>query len=536
VPAVFPLGFDNEVGYHRRSLHANGMAREALRGFLVVFGIVLTSTAAWAQAPVQTPPAPIPVDAEAEQRGAPIRELSLEDVLRLGRLHNVGLRAAEMLPQQARLDLMFAEAGFEPELYGAVGYADSRSPTRNLFQPSVTQKTFDAALGWRQRVVTGGLFDLAFKPARFESSGSTAFPDRQYSSDWSATFRQPLLRGAWTDYNLAPITQARYLEAQANHQYEGAVQDTLLQIVQAYWELVFARENWRVVGSALAVAQEQLRITDERIRVRELAARDRVADESEVARQHEQLITAENAIRAREDELRQLLFDGSDPQLWNLNLRPISAIGAQPDANAIEFAPLVEVALLQRPDLRALRSAVAVAEVALVEAQRDTLPSLDLIGGYSSDGVRDQFNPAFNDSVDQQYPDWSVRLEFSIPVGNHAARSRRLRAELEVERQRRELHAATLQVTKEVREAVRNLQSLAQSITASGESVRLATTNLETERVKLRVGASTAFEVQRRIQDLSEAQSRHLRNQLDYRVAQSRLLHAQGLLRAPTPR
>jgi outer membrane protein TolC len=63
--------------------------------------------------------------------------------------------------------------------------------------------------------------------------------------------------------------------------------------------------------------------------------------------------------------------------------------------------------------------------------------------------------------------------------------------------------------------------------------VRLATTNLETEQVKLRVGASTAFEVQRRNQDLREARSRHLRNQLDYRVADSRLLHAQGLLKAP---
>ena len=64
-------------------------------------------------------------------------------------------------------------------------------------------------------------------------------------------------------------------------------------------------------------------------------------------------------------------------------------------------------------------------------------------------------------------------------------------------------------------------------------SVRLAETNLETEQVKLRVGSSTAFEVQRRNQDLRTARSRHLRNQLDYRAAQSRLQHAQGLLSVP---
>jgi outer membrane protein TolC len=79
---------------------------------------------------------------------------------------------------------------------------------------------------------------------------------------------------------------------------------------------------------------------------------------------------------------------------------------------------------------------------------------------------------------------------------------------------------------------VRSLQTLAQSIQASSESVRLATVNLDTERRKLQVGSSTAFEVQRRNQDLLEARTRLLRNQLDFRTAQSRLLHAQGLLKA----
>jgi hypothetical protein len=43
---------------------------------------------------------------------------------------------------------------------------------------------------------------------------------------------------------------------------------------------------------------------------------------------------------------------------------------------------------------------------------------------------------------------------------------------------------------------------------------------------------STAFEVQRRNQELAAAKSRLLRNQLDYQTAQSRLLHVQGLLQA----
>ncbi len=508
------------------------------RGFVLLGVLAACLQAQEPTAPPPTPPAPpqgeppIPVDAEAERLGAPVRPLTLGDALRAGRAGNVGLRAAALLPEQARMDLLFAEAGFVPELYSGGGFAERKSPQRNAFSPSITSQTLDAEIGWRQRVVTGGLFDLAFQPARFDSEGSSAFPSSQFTSEWVASYRQPLLRGAWSDYALAPINAARYQLTAAQHDYERTVQDTLLRIVEAYWELVFARENWRVVRTALAVADEQLRITDERIRVQALAPRDRVADEAEVALRKEQLIVAENAIRTREDDLRQLLFDGVERSMWQTNVRPISPLVVTPKVDDLKFETLVEVALAQRPDLRALRSGLAAAEVAQLEAERDTLPSLDLVGGYSSDGVRDGFSAAFGDSLEQQYPDWSVRLEFAIPFGNQAARSRAQRAALEVERQRRLLHAAVIDASRQVREAVRSLQTLAQSIVASGESVRLATVNLETEQVKLQVGSSTAFEVQRRNQDLLEAKSRHLRNQLDFRAAESRLLHAQGLLQA----
>jgi outer membrane protein TolC len=249
-----------------------------------------------------------------------------------------------------------------------------------------------------------------------------------------------------------------------------------------------------------------------------------------VARRREERIVAENAIRQREDDLRRLLFAGHDSGMWQTNVRPSSAIEVEPTAMTLQFEPLVDVAMQHRPDLRALRSGVAAAEVALLQAERDTLPSLDLVGGYASDGVRDQFSQAFGDSLDQQFPDWSLRLEFVVPLGNQAARSRAQRAALEVERQRRLLHAATLDVTRQVREVVRNLRTLTESLLASAESVRLAVSNLETERAKLKAQVTTAFEVQRRNQELREARSRHLRNQLDYRTAESRLLHVQGLL------
>jgi outer membrane protein TolC len=523
----------------------------ALRALLAVVAVYSSTVGSPAQEPVPAaPPAPrpaapatpqgqepevvIPVDQEAEQRGQQVMELTVEQALRLGRVNNIELRAAELVPAQVSTDLLSAQAIFQPELYGDLGYTESQSPQRNLFQPSVERKTLDATIGWRQRVVTGGLFDLAYSPTSLKQiSSSNAFPDQQYSSVWSISYTQPLLRGAWTDYNLARIRAATHELRRSEQQFERQVQDTLLAIVDAYWNLAFSRENYRVVLAALAVAREQLRITQERIRVRELAPRDRIADEAEVARRQEELIVADYDIRAQQDSLRRLLFDDQRGQLWRQNLRPVSPIAIIPEATELPWQEYADAAIQDRPDLKALRNDVAAAEQDLLEAERDQLPGLDLVGGYSSDGVRDQFSDAWADSIEQRFPDWSLRLQFSIPVGNQAAKARRQRAELEFERRRRVLYGAMMDVTQEVREAVRQLAALAQSIHASGESVRLAESNLETEQVKLRVGASTAFEVQRRNQELREARSRHLRNQLNYRVAESRLLHARGVLRLP---
>ncbi len=538
-----PCAVNRELDQGRRSQPGTPRACAAWR-VLALFGAWSGGALAVGdRAPAQQPgqaeaPArsqePIPSDAEAEAHGLPIRDLTLEEAMRLARRDNIELHRGELLPEQARADLLGADAIFQPELYGEVGYNKSSTPARNLFQPSIRQESADATIGWRQRVITGGLFDLAYQPARFStSSASGAFPERQFTSVWNLTYSQPLLRSAWTDYTLARIEVAQHGVARAEHDFERLVQDTLLRTVEAYWELAYARENYRVVTAALAVAREQLRITEERIRVRELAPRDRVADEAEVARREEERIGAENEIRRREDDLRRLLFDDQQGQLWRWNLRPNQPIAIDPPVETFAFEALADRAIASRPDLASARSLVAEAELDLVRAERDLLPGLDLVGTYSSDGVRDGFTDAFNDALDQQYPDWGVRLQFSIPVGNQAARAVERRARLEVERRRRDLYAAMLDVTKAVREAIRALESLAQSIHASAESVRLAETNLETEQVKLGVGSSTAFEVQRRNQELREARTRLLRNQLDYRVAQSRLQHAQGLLEVP---
>ena len=191
------------------------------------------------------------------------------------------------------------------------------------------------------------------------------------------------------------------------------------------------------------------------------------------------------------------------------------------------------IARQNRPDVRVLRADVSVAEVQLMAASSELMPQLDLVSSYSTEGVDQTFRSGLSGTTGLDFPDWSVRLEFSVPIGNSAAIANHARASLELERARRVLYGVEMDVDMEVREVVRQLHSLAESIRATNISVSTALDTLLTEQIKLRVGNSTAFEVQSRNQELRQARSRLLRNQLDYRIAQTQLLHVQGILQGP---
>ena len=361
------------------------------------------------------------------------------------------------------------------------------------------------------------------------------FPDKLLDSSVNLVFTQPLLRGAGTAYGRAEILRAGSARQGAERQFEQNRQDILLAVVQAYWEVVFARADYRVQFQALELAQEQLRITVQRIAVRDLAPRDRFADLAEVARRKEGLIIAENQIRQSEDELRALIF--SDPQgdMWNLVLRPTSEV--VPDLSGVaqlEWQTTAREALQKRPELAVLRASVAMAEQALVLADTDLWPQLDFVGSYNSGSSRrDSFNNSFDDTIGAVFPDWSLRLQFSYPFGNRAALSRHRRAQLDLEEAMARVFAEEIDVQRQVRDAVRDLKTLAESIRASSESVRLGENDLDTAQHKQRVGTLTPFDVQQRNQELQEARSRLHRNQVDFRIAEGELEHVQGKLDYP---
>lgn len=486
---------------------------------------------------------PIPTEQKAKDK---LLNLSLEDALDRATANNVDLAVLRLTPRISRQDLIIAKAFYDSELYSEAGYRSTQDPTTSPFMPEITREIYDAELGWRKRFYSGGELDVSFSAMDIEQSTSNRnFPNKLYDTSWNLSYTQPLLRSAWWEYGRAEVRRSESVRESADRQFEQDRQDLLLNVVRAYWDLVFVRENYRVEFQALELAQEQLRITDARIAVRDLAARDRVSDEVEVARRKEGLILAENQIRTAEDELRSLVFR-DQKAMWELVPRPTSEFvtGTDTDVSKLDWESSAEVAISERSDLKGLQADVRMAHQGVVQAESELMPRLDLVGSYNSGASRsDNLGDTWGDSFAVEYPDWSLRLVFAYPIGNRAARARLVKAGLDLEVAEGRIYAQQVQIRKEVRDAVRSLQTLVESIKASRESVRLGETDLDTARHKLRVGTLTFIAVRERNQDLQAARSRLIRNQLDFRIGEAVLNHSQGLLhrkirtgRSPAPK
>lgn len=470
-----------------------------------------------------------------DQRSGRRLELKLGDCFALGDRGNLNLALDRLQQLLAREDVEIADAFFEPQFFATADWRRTKSPPRNAFQPSSTSKSYGGNVGVRKTFVTGGSLELAYGPRYTDQrvASTFAFPTTFFAGDLTLTANQPLLRGAWSESNLADFEAARLEEAARIEDYQRRRQEILEAIAAAYFELVFRREDYVVRYQSLDLSREQLATTEQRIRLGELAPRDRIADQADVAKKEEELIRAENAILDSEDDLRRLILPFREEAAWDFVLIPMEALGEEDPAftfPAIDTA--LRIARQSRPDLVALEQRVEAAEALLRKAKQDTLPQLDLNATYRTAAQRDDY-PAFqSDVLEAIYPEYAITLNFVLPLGNKAAKGRHTKALLEVERNLRAQHVTVVDIEQSVRTQLRALDTLKKSIGAATESARLARNDLESEQIKLRLGEGVRIEVQRRNQQYQDARSLLLRARLDYRIAWFRFLSALGRIDA----
>ena len=462
-------------------------------------------------------------------------ELPLRAAIASALEHNLGLRIATYAPTNALDSIEIEEAQFDPSLFGSASLRERQSAAIAGNQDSAISQSEErrARVGVDKSLSTGATITLdssinrsASNNASFNSSARN--PD--YSADVGLSFRQPLLKDAWSTVNLAPLARAKVTADRSLFELRSEVLDLVLDTEIAYWNLAFTRADRALIASSLALAENLLEENGERERLGLVTPLEVLQAEAEVLNQQEAIIQAERAIEDAQDVLRRAMG-----QTDFIDAISDEVIVTRLPSTMEPLRPIGEVVIdtvLSDVDAKAQERRVEVERINRILAQDETRPDLDLTAGVTYLGRDQEGTTAYRGAYNADGYDWSVGLEVRLPWGFREARARARQAERNLEVATLQLYDIKQEKALAARNAWRSASAGLKRIEVTRASMVLNEEAFEQERARYGSGLVPYRSVLEAQRDFDRARSNYLRSIIETLRATVRLSRVDGTLLA----
>src|SRR5687767_8473088 len=295
---------------------------------------------------------PAPATSTATQPDRPIRDIRLADVVELALQKNLDIAVERLNPQAVDLQIAGLKNSYNPVATSTVGQRDFYQLPRDQLQGgqrvSIATTTYNAGL--RHSVPWyGGNFALTWNNNKQDSSSIFNTFNPTYTAGLTATYTQPLLRGLLIDQTRQQIAITQINREVAEETLRATVTQTLANVRNAYWDLVFARSAVDVAQRALQLADKLVEDNKARVEVGTLAPLDIVQAEAESANRRQAVAVAEATLQTAELALKRYIVSGTEDPLWRQELQPIDLPSLEPAPADVEGA--VRRSLERRTDL-----------------------------------------------------------------------------------------------------------------------------------------------------------------------------------------
>jgi outer membrane protein TolC len=485
----------------------------------------------------QTASAAAVATAAPAQFQGPVRRLSIDEAVALALEQNVDLQVDRIDPQVQDYSISVARSGWTPVLFSSLQTRNQTNPPQDIFggAETITDERLTSQLGVQQLLPFGGAsYSAAWNSGRVSTNNIFSSFNPQLNSQVSFNYTQPLLRNFTIDATRQQVLVSRKNREISEVQLQQSIAVTTRNVKNAYWDLVYANNNLAVQRQSLELAQRSFRDNRARVEIGTMAPLDIVQAEAEVAQREEGVILAEAAISRAEDRLRALISNPVDqPEFWNTKLEPSDPPTFQPVSVDVDAA--VRSALAVRTDLSATRKQIESNDIAIRYFRNQSLPDVNAVVNYSAIGLAGtqfQFGQGFppevlgqtqrgflgalGDAFGSDFPTWSLQLQVNYPIGASNAETNLARARLQNTQAQKQLQSSELQVTTQIRDLARNVQTNAKRIEATRASRALAEKRLEAEEKKFQAGMTSSFLVIQAQRDLSQARNNELLATIDY--------------------
>jgi len=412
---------------------------------------------------------------------------------------------------------------FDPTIDVQNNFNRNETPAANFdpFDPTQSVITglrtdgYNYTMGLSKTNTSGGTlsFGVISNPQRFQPGIFPLNPQNRPSVDLSYT--QPLLQGGGFRPNRAPIVIASIETERSYFRFKDSVQESVRGVIEGYWAVVFARVDlW-----ARQQQVEQAEFAYDRAMARKRADFANAAEVAQTrlafANFRANLITAKANLLQREAAMRNILgIPPSEP----MRIVPTT----KPTTDRFDFGwnEIVQLAEERRPDLIELKLIIEADQQRLLQARNQALPRVDATALYRWNGLEGELpNGQQLSTRSGEFTDWTLGVNFSVPIGLRQGRASMRSQQLIIARDRANLEQGLHSTMHVLAANLRNLAQFFEQYEAFKEAREASRENLNQQLGEYRSGRVIFLNVLQAITDWGNAVSAEAQALAQYNTA-----------------
>jgi len=477
------------------------------------------------------------VAALAQTNAPGAKMISLEDCIQSALEKNLDMRIARYNPPQALADLQAAYAGYNPTF--SVGGQHNYSMSGGGFNPTINtivagtttdENSFNSSLAgltpWGLNYSLQG--NTAESYGRAGSLDGTTVPFDSAGGSASINMSQSLLKNFWIDPTRFSIKVGKNRVKYTELGLKQTIMTTATTVEQAYYDLIYARENVTVQEKAVELATQLVVENRKRVEVGSLAPLDQKQAEAQAASIQATLISAKSTLVMQENKVKQLITDDYSA-LQPIELQPTAPLTAP--VHVFDRQISWSKGLSARPDLLQAKLDVERQGITIKYNFNQLFPELDVLGsyGHGSGGVGiSEFSQALYQIQQGSRPMYSYGGLLTFPVGNTGARATYKKSKVAMDQYLLSLKKLEQTIMVTIDNDITQAKSSYQQVAATRSAREYAADALSAEQKKLENGKSTTYTVLQMQRDLTTARGNEIQALATYNKALAQLSLDEG--------
>src|SRR5271157_3939796 len=373
------------------------------------------------------------------------------------------------------------------------------------------------------------------------SVGFGFFGERQTSNSLNTLFNpliasemvvgvvQPLLNGFGYRVNARFIRIAHNQIKIADSVFRQQVITTLTTVLNAYWNLVSARETGKVAQTALDLSQKTLSDLEEELKRGVIAQFEVLRSRSEAASRKQDLIVAQTTQDDQQQILKAAIAKDLTKELEAAEIVPTDPLPEPRPDDIPSVEEALRIGMQNRPEIEQADLNLRIQEINVQNTRNGLLPTLNAFATYAPTGLSGVSTVAgiapggagtvLSQTFRNRFPDYSLGATLTVPIRNREGQADAARTLLEERQLRVQLQQKKNQVTQDIHTAVVDVTQAKAQMEAARAATALAQETLDGEQQKFKLGESTIFFVIQDQRDLFTAKGNEVKARTAYITA-----------------